>query len=478
LRIVVGMLHTESDTFSPVRTRMEDFEVVRGENVLDRIAVTSLFREAGVDIVPTLYANALPGGTTEKQTYLELRNGVLNPISREEKIDGIWLYLHGAMEVEEVGSAEADLVSEIRRIVGDRVPIAVALDLHANIPEGLVKHVNVICGYRTAPHVDQVDTQLRAGRLLLRCIRERLLPRPVMVRPPLIVTGDMVTTTVDPGRSLIRELSAIERRDGILCASLFVGQPWVDAPNAGASVVIAAERDPTLALREAKRLAKLFWNARKQFHFEEESAEPEQAVMIALSAKERPLFITDSGDDTTAGAPGDNAYFLKLMLTKGVKEALVAGITDPEVVASCQHLGVGDKLDVKLGGRLDQKGSESVQTRAKLKAKSRIRASGPLSYGDIGPAVVLATEGIDVIVTEKRVGVVSPEIIESSGVKLGDYKTIVVKLGYLFDALRRVSKRSILALTPGTACEAIEKIEFQHVRRPIYPVDKDFDWEP
>lgn len=478
MRIIVGMLHTESDTFSPVKTRMEDFEVVRGKNILDRVAVTSLFKEAGADIVPTLWANALPGGTTEKKTYLELRNEILNSISQEKKIDGIWLYLHGAMEVEEIGSAEADLVSEIRRIVGNKVPIAVALDLHANIPDALVKQVNVISGYRTAPHVDQVDTQLRAGRLLLRCISEKLLPQPVMVRPPLIPTGDMVTTTVDPGKSLIRELRATETREGIFCASLFVGQPWVDAPNAGASVVVCAERDPSIALQEAKRLAKLFWNAREQFHFEEESAEPEQAVVIALSAKERPLFITDSGDDTTAGAPGDNAYFLKLMLAKGVKQVLVAGITDPEVVASCQRLSVGDEIDVKLGGRLDQKGSESVQIRAKLKAKSRIHASGPLSYGDVGPAVVLATEGIDVIVTEKRVGVVSPEIIESSGVKLGDYKTIVVKLGYLFDALRKVSKRSVLALTPGTACEAIEKIKFQNVRRPIYPIDKDFDWEP
>ena len=133
---------------SPVKTRMEDFEVVRGKNILDRIAVTSLFKEAGADIVPTLWANALPGGTTEKETYLDLRNGILNPISREKEIDGIWLYLHGAMEVEEIGSAEADLVSEIRRIVGNKVPIAVALDLHANIPDALVKQVNVICGYK------------------------------------------------------------------------------------------------------------------------------------------------------------------------------------------------------------------------------------------------------------------------------------------------------------------------------------------
>ena len=478
MRIVVGMLHTESNTLSPVKTRKEDFEIVRGEKVLDRIAVTPLFRKAGADIVPTLYANALPGGTTEKNTYLELRNEITSSVSREKKIDGIWLYLHGAMEVEDIGSGEADLVSEIRNIVGDKVPIALALDLHANLPDSLVRQVNVISGYRTAPHVDQADTQLRAGRLLLRCINEKLLPQPVMVRPPLIASGDMVTTTQDPGKLLIRELKATETREGIFWASLFVGQCWVDASNVGASVVVSAERDPSIALQEARRLASLFWKVRDQFHFEEEYAEPEQAVKTAISARERPLFITDSGDNPSAGAPGDSAYLLKVLLAEGAEETLVAGVTDPEVVAFCEKLRVGDEIDVRLGGKLDRERSESVQIHAKLKARSRINASGPLWYGDAGPAVVLASEGIDIIVTERRIAVVSPEIMESSGVKLADYKIIVVKLGYLWDALRKISKRSILALTPGASCEAIEKMKFQNIRRPIYPIDRDFDWEP
>ena len=478
MRVVVGMLHTETNTFSPVKTRREDFEVLRGQDVLDRIAVTPFLRKAGVDIVPTLYANALPSGITEKKTYLEFRNEITSSISHEKNIDGVWLYLHGAMEVEDIGSAEADLVSEIRRIVGDKVPIALALDLHANLTDTLVKQVNVISGYRTAPHVDQAEAQIRAGELLLRCINEKLLPRSIMVRPPLIASGDMVTTTKDPGKLLMRELKATEARKGILWASLFVGQLWVDAPNLGASVVVSAERDPHIALQEARRLAGLFWKVREQFHFEEEYAEPDLAVETAITAREKPLFITDSGDNTTAGAPGDSAYLLKVLLAKGAKETLVAGITDPEVVASCEKLKIGDKIDIRLGGKLDRERSESVQVQAKLKARSRIHASGPLWYGDAGPAVVLASQGIDIIVTERRIAVVSPEIMESSGVQLADYRIIVVKLGYLWDALRKISKRSILALTPGASCEAIEKMKFQNIRRPIYPIDTDFDWEP
>lgn len=61
-----------------------------------------------------------------------------------KKIDGIWLYLHGAMEVEEIGSGEVALLSAIRKKVGYDIPISVALDFHANNSTELTKYTNII----------------------------------------------------------------------------------------------------------------------------------------------------------------------------------------------------------------------------------------------------------------------------------------------------------------------------------------------
>jgi len=475
MKIIVGLLHHETDTLSPVKTREEDFEIIRGERILEKLAITPLFQESGVEIIPTLYANALPSGKVEEQVFLNFRNEILDVASKAGPVEGIWLYLHGSMEVENIGSGEANLISELRKIVGSEIPIALALDFHANMTEVLVKETNIICGYRTAPHTDQAETQIRAGKLLLMCLKKKLLPQPVMVRPPLIISGDMVTTTVDPGKSLIEELEAMEAQEGILYASLFAGQPWVDAPNTGPSVIVAAKENQDVALREAKRLAKLFWEARDKFHFEEEAAEPQEAVERALGAKESPIFLTDSGDNTTAGAAGDDTYLLQILMSKGAKETLVAGITDAEVVKECQDLRIGEEVQTELGGKLDREKSQSVRIKGIFKARGRMQGW----FGeDAGASVVIATKGIDIIVTEKRCGVVSPEIIESAGVNLSDYRIIVVKLGYLWDALRKISRRSILALTPGASCEAIEKIEFRNIRRPVYPLDKDFAWDP
>lgn len=323
MRIVAGVMHHETDTLSPLRTNEKDFEIVKGKAVLDKIAAAaSYFREAGVEVIPTIYANALPSGLVEDSTYLEFREQILKVISKEKgRIDGIWFYLHGSMGVEGRGSAEADLLTEVRKIVGREVPIAVALDLHANMTETLVKEANVICGYRTAPHIDQEATQLKTAKLLVKSMQAKLLPVSVMVRPPMILTGDMATTTIEPGKTLIKELEVTEKREGILCATLFIGHPWMDVPNVGTSVVVVSEKDAEAARQEAKRIAKRFWDVRKEFHFEEETAEPEEAIERAMENKEYPVFVTDAGDNTTAGAPGDSAGLLKILLSKDANKS-------------------------------------------------------------------------------------------------------------------------------------------------------------
>ncbi|WP_443798194.1 M81 family metallopeptidase, partial [Burkholderia vietnamiensis] len=46
-------------------------------------------------------------------------------------------------------------------------PIAVALDLHANVTQKMVDHADVIVSFKTYPHVDMYETGEHAARLLL-----------------------------------------------------------------------------------------------------------------------------------------------------------------------------------------------------------------------------------------------------------------------------------------------------------------------
>jgi len=474
MRIVVGSLQHETNTFSPVKASWEDFDYAEGKEMLNKIAVTDLFLKEGAELIPTIYANAVPSGKLDKESYMKFLNEMVNRIPDAGEIDGIWLYLHGAMEVEEIGSGEVALLSAIRKKVGYKVPITVALDFHANNSIELAKYANIICGYKTAPHTDMEETQIKAAKLLLKCIREKLLPEPIIIPIPLMITGDMVITSSEPMKTIIEETEKIEKKSGILSACVFNGQNWVDAPNAGASVIVVPENEKSaeLAYNEALRLAKMFWNVRKEFKFQVDAFEPEEAVEEAMKAKEKLVFITDSGDNTTAGAAGDNACLLKIILSKNAENTLVGGITDSRAVEICDIKNIGDKVELTLGGELDVKNSESVKITCIIKNRGNILGW----YGeDGGKAIVLTVErrSVDIIVTQKRCAIISPEIFESIGVNIHDYKIIVVKLGYLYPKLAKVAERAIFALTPGASCEAIEKLKFYNIRREVYPINRD-----
>lgn len=472
-KIVVGSLRQETNSFSPVLTVEKDFSVFKGPEMLNRIAVTDMFQDAGFEAVPTLCAYAMPSGKVDEKAYLSFKQTILDGIPRDGSVAGVWLYLHGAMNVVNIGSGEGPLVAEIRQLVGPEVPIAVALDFHANNTEQLVQNANIICGYRTAPHVDGVQTQQRAAKLLLRCIQEGVLPECIMVRPPLLFPGEMVTTGVEPTKTLIGELDKAEKQEDVWTASLFGCMPWTDAPNAGASVVVCGLKGGKGPKEEANRVARMFWDAREQFSFEEEAAQPEEAIELAFKETRKPVFISDSGDNVTGGAVGDNAYFLSLLMEHQCKDTLVAGIADKAATEKFFELSAGESAQVSIGGTFDAD-STVVTVNGTLKNKGIFKNDNKADT----KYVLVDAGGIDVILTETRCSFTTQNIIEKTGAKISDYHLIVVKLGYLFPDLRRISKRSVMALTSGNCCLQMDRFDFKHIHRPMYPVDKDFNWEP
>jgi microcystin degradation protein MlrC len=469
MRIVIGSLQQETNTLSPVITEEKDFDTAYGEDMLGRVHCTGVFHEAGAEIFPTLYAHALPGGMVKRADYERFCDDMLMRFP-EGEIDGIWLYLHGAMYVEGIGSGEEYLLRRIREKAGYSVPVALALDFHANNTDALMDLANIVCGYRTAPHTDMEETEERAARLLVTCIQKKILPKPRMARCSVILPGDMVITDNEPLRGIMEEARSLEKEDGFLCANVFNGQPWVDTPYTGPSMVVIHENDTAAAEKAAEKLAAMFYSARHDFKFLIEACEPEKALEIALGSGERPLFITDSGDNTTAGAAGDNAYMLNLLLKTGAKGVLVGGIMDREAVDACYATKTGDTLRLKIGGSLDPR-SESAEFTGVLRFTGRI----PGWYGeDAGRAAVLKGGGITVIVTERRTALVRPEIFRAVGEDIYGYRAVIVKLGYLYPDLAAVAKRAILAFTPGGSTERLQDMGHRHIRRPMFPLDDDF----
>jgi microcystin degradation protein MlrC len=473
-KVVAASLFQESNSFSPKIANWNDFKIFEKADMLKKIAVTRIFNEAGYEIIPTLYALAVPGGRVEEDSFRKFMEYILECIPEDGSVDGVWLYLHGAMHVEGLGSAEAELVKQIRGKTGQKIPISVALDFHANISKELIENANIICGYKTAPHADIEETQIKAGNLLIKCIEEKILPRPLMIKLPLLITGERATTAVEPVKTIMREINMLEEKEGILSASYFAGMAWVDAPHSGASIVIVQRDEKVNAAEDAKRIASIAWNAREEFSFEEETAEPEEAFEIAGRMADGPIFITDSGDNVTAGSPGDNAYLLKLAVEKKSENILIAGILDKKAVYYCSTLDVGKKVEFRLGGEIDPEAT-IMDVNGTLRWKGRMLDNSGEKRTN---AIVVSIEGVDVIITDDRCAFTAPEIIESAGISINEYKIIVVKQGYLYAELRKIAKHSLMAFSPGSGCQDIKRFNYINVKRPIFPLDTDFTWQP
>jgi microcystin degradation protein MlrC len=470
MRVVVGSLQQESNTLTSRMTSRDDFTVYRGGAMLSHISVTEYFFSVGVDLIPTLYANAVPGGRLREADFLDLAGELVSMIPRDG-VDGIWLYLHGGMEVENLGSGELALLRMVREKVGFDLPIVLALDFHANNTRELMTLVNVVAGYRTAPHRDMQETELRAAELLLRCIEKRLLPKPQMCRADVVVPGDCVLTDESPLREIMAEAAALERKDGMLVCNVFNGQPWVDAENMGPSMVCVHERDESAAKAAARLLAKRFFDARHDFRFSVDAYEPGEALERASMERKRPVFVSDSGDNTTAGSAGDNAYLLKRLKEKAITKALIGGLTDAPAVQKCHAASLGDLLDLDLGGTI-----EPTSTRTSFRGTLLFKGDIEGWYGEnAGPCVVLRSGGIDVIVTARRCALTRPRIFEGLGLKLDDYQFVVVKLGYLYPELARVASRAFLAFTTGGSTERLQEMGMKRIRRPMFPLDDDFE---
>src|SRR5262249_52917981 len=160
-----GGIRHETNTFSPVHTTGADFVVLRGDEILQGEFWEEWHRPP-IALLPTLSASATPNGLIERAAYEALRDELLERLRAALPVDGVYLALHGAMEVEDIGDGERDLVVAVRGCVGPDVHISASLDLHGNIAQELVERVDVLTAFRTAPHRDADLTRQRALRHL------------------------------------------------------------------------------------------------------------------------------------------------------------------------------------------------------------------------------------------------------------------------------------------------------------------------
>jgi microcystin degradation protein MlrC len=237
--------------------------------------------------------------------------------------------------------------------------------------------------------------------------------------------------------------------------------------------MVVADGSRAAARAAAVHLARRIWDARRSFAFGCETADLEEGVGRALAAKETTVFLTDSGDNVTASAPGDLPIVLRCLVEKKARSALVAGINDGAAVARCIEAGAGKTVRLSIGATVEKRHGPPLEAEAEVVRLVPGSRTALIRIGGAGGA-----GGVEAILASGPMAVVDPAQLEPFGIDPLSRKIVVVKEGYLYPKLTRIAPRYIMLLTPGAGDMRIERLAYERRRKPVFPFEPDAAFDP
>lgn len=483
MKIAVGMFKHETNTFSPVPTRWEHFgpggplsgaaahEAYRHSGY----AMAGLLEEAeamGGEISIPIAARALPSAPVARDAYERIADALCDAARRA---DVMLLDLHGAMVAEHHEDGEGELLRRIRS-TAPNLPIAVALDSHANVSEALVANCTVLCGCRTYPHVDMVETGQRSARMLRETLAGRLHPTTALRRAPML--PDMIRGLTD--REPMSLLIAAAKRAPLPAVTVFTGFPLADTADTGLSVVATADGDMAKAETVAQEICDLAWSLRERFTNPQEKLA--RSIARAGAIPEGPVILADLSDNCHSGGTMDSMAVIAEALRQGLDGILAGPIVDREAVAAMLAAGIGSTVTLEIGGKSAIPALREPLRPLRLTgtvrtlALGRFTVEGPVFTGmrvDLGRCAVLETGPLTLIVSEDRVEALDPLQFRIFGLEPTRFRYLVLKSKTNHrPAFLPLAKASIDCSGPGVASLDLASFTWQRLRRPIFPLDR------
>lgn len=465
---VAGFLH-ETNTFAPTPADLASFvagggyiPLSRGEALpvaaagvnLGISGALSVAGRRGWDLVPVLWAGAIPSAAVTRDAYELIAGEIVEGLAGAGSLDGIFLDLHGAMVAEHVDDGEGELVRRIRAAVGPDVPIVAALDLHGNLSERFVEAVDIAVGFRTYPHVDMAETGARAAELLHRLACGDACPAKAFRHLPYLVPIPWQSTDLEPGATLYADL-AVREAEGAIGASLFMGFPAADVPDCG-PVALAYGGTQALADRAADRIAADYAAAEHRFAGPVFTAAAAVDEAARLAGPDGPVILADTQDNPGAGGVSSTVGLLRAMIDAGVRDAALGLIVDPDSAARAHRAGAGATARFHLGGHAALAvGGEALDVEAVVEVlhDGPVHLTGPYYGGtriDFGPSACLRIDGVRVVVTSAVAQMADREMFRFVGIVPEDMTMLAVKSSTHFRAdFAPIACAILIVLSPG-----------------------------
>lgn len=491
MKILIARLNHETNTFSPVPTPLGSFDPRYGEDGYRAArgtrtaagAFIDLAEAAGAEIVVPVIAGANPSGRVAAQAYTALCDAI---VAAAPGCEAVMLDLHGAMVAENSDDGEGDLLERLRAVLPD-APIAVALDLHGNITQKLIDHVDVAVSFKTYPHVDMYETGEHAGRLLLDHIGGRTKPVVAWRRLPLL-THTLCSRTDQGAMQRAVALAREAEAQGMLGVSVLAGFGLADIAAPCLSVIVVGDGDAAAADAVAQRIAQQIWDDRAGFVYRSEPLAQSiaHAAKLADAPGEGPVLLLDHGDNCMSGGTCDNMAVLHEALAQGLSGIAVGPVCDPEAVAALVAAGVGATVTLPVGDKvaLTQLGvypqSKPLTGKVAALGDGEYVISGPTYTGQrirMGRSALLDIGAARIVIVETPQEHWDLGIFTHIGVDPHRARFLLLKSRmYCRPVFVPIARAVVECDGEGVTSSRYERFPFQRVARPVYPLDPDTRW--
>ncbi len=486
MRVAVASVLQETNTFSVTRCTMDDFsistaaaalELSDGTNSEMAGAVTALGAH-GATAIPIVRAWAMPSGPVTSDAFAALLELLGTGLAEAGPVDGLVLSLHGAMVAEGHLDAESELIATARQALGTGPPIAISLDLHANVTRRMVDLVDGFTAYHTDPHVDMSATGARAAEQVVSILKGSTRPRIALAKRPMLVPAETMNTNRGP-LAAIRAAGLVRAPDDLIDLAIFPVQPWLDVPELGFGVVAVIDGDQRAAAQLAEDVASDAWERRHEFVIERLLG-LQEAIERAAVSRTRPFIIAESADAPTAGASGDSPAMVEALLRYAPGLIAYVPVVDPPSVDLCHLAGEGARVDLTVGATVDTRWWKPVPV------VGRVRSVGEGSYRlegagftglevNMGRFAVVDIGQMTLLLSERPAWTADPATFRFAGLRTEVADLIVVRSCSDFRPNYPLAstEEAITLDVPGAATPRLENLVFQHIPRPMYPLDPE-----
>ncbi|MDP6873069.1 MAG: M81 family metallopeptidase [Alphaproteobacteria bacterium] len=485
---ITGIWH-ETNTFAHGQTGLEDFrnyQYAEGDEVFALFAdtnteiggVMNAAMELDLNLIPGLFAGAVPSGLVTAAAHETLVNRTLELLANAGEIDGVLVHLHGACVAEGATETDAQYLAAIRAALTPATPLVATFDLHANLSEGLVAQADALVGYDTYPHNDMAARGAEAAQILHRMLWSTRRPAKILRKLPFAPPPQMQGTGTEPVAAIMAKMHDMETWGGIWSASIAWGFPYADVAHLGVGVLVQGD-DHGHATRLADDLAMTIW--RQRGDFDAGLIAVEEAVRSAMAAPEGPIILVDVADNAGGGAPGDGTTILAELVDQSARNAVVV-LCDGEAVRSAKALGVGAVFSGNVGGKSDDLHGPPMPLVGEIVFQERVRYQrrGDYMTGqriDLGEVAVIQADGITVMLTEAKAMPFDADHLSAAGIVAETQQIIVVKSAIAWQAhFRTFAKGEIYVDTPGVCASNLKRFKYTKLDRAIYPIDNDGIW--